>query len=218
MDSDSSPYPGTKLLSARAKIFIFILEISMIFALLVIWLSSDSVQESKSLPVLFFYCFPSEFLIGLLPHEPILIYYGKFYSPMTVALISVFGTVLAEFINYSVIKFVADIRLFKNIIGKKVVGKIVALFNKAPFTAVLIAGFTPVPFYPFRFLVVMSHYPVQKYLLAVFISRAPRFFILALIGNTFNIPGVFLIALFVVLVITVNISIFSNLLKKDREI
>lgn len=217
MDSDSSAYSKTKLLSSRAKIFIFILEISMIIALLVIWLSSGSVQKSKSLTVLFFYCFPSEFLIGLLPHEPILIYYGKFYSPLTVAIVSVFGTVLAEAINYSVFKFVKDIDLFKKLIDKKVVGKIVALFNRAPFAAVLIAGFTPVPFYPFRFLVVMSHYPVQKYLLAVFLSRAPRFFILAQIGYTFNISGAFLIALFIVLVITVNIPLIGNLLKKDRE-
>jgi len=218
MDSDFSPYSKTKLLYSRAKILIFILEISMIIALLAIWLSSDAVQKSKSLPVLFFYCFPSEFLIGLLPHEPILIYYGKFYSPLTVALISVLGTVLAEALNYSVFKFVKDIDLFKKIIGKKVVGKIVALFNRAPFTAVLIAGFTPVPFYPFRFLVVMGRYPVQKYLFAVFLSRAPRFFILAQIGYSFNVPGYFLIALFVVLIITVNIPLVGNLLKKDREI
>ena len=30
--------------------------------------------------VLFLYCFPSEFLVGLLPHEPVLIYFGAFHA------------------------------------------------------------------------------------------------------------------------------------------
>ena len=217
MNTDLPTHTGTKTRRSTAQTLVFLLEIGMILALLIIWLTSESVQKSRSLLVLFFYAFPSEFLIGLIPHEPILLYYGSFYSPLTVALVSVVGTVLAETMNYSVFRFVSDTALFESMRKKKAVDAIVGLFKKAPFTAIVVAGFTPVPFFPIRFLVVMGHYPVLKYALGVFLSRAPRFYILARIGYTFNIPGSVLIALFIILIITVNIPLISKLMKKEKK-
>jgi len=217
MNTKSPMHTGTETRRSTAQTLILLLEISMILALLIIWLTSESVQRSRSLLVLFFYSFPSEFLIGLIPHEPILLYYGGFYSPFTVALVSVVGTVLAETMNYSVFRFVSDTALFEKMRRKKAVDAIVELFGKAPFTAIVVAGFTPVPFFPIRFLVVMGQYPVLKYALGVFLSRAPRFYILAQIGYTFKIPGFVLIALFIVLIITVNIPLIGKLLKKEGK-
>lgn len=215
MNCDFPSSSSTKVLYPKTRIFIVILEITLIFTLLVIWLTIDSLQKSKSLLVLFFYCFPSEFLIGLVPHEPVLLYFGRFYTPLTVALVSIAGTVLAEAINYSVFKFFADTNLYKKMVGRKTVTTIIKLFNRAPFIAICIAGFTPVPFYPFRFLVVMSHYPRLKYLIAVFLSRTPRFYILAQIGYTFKIPGFALFALFLILLIIINVHFVGNLIKED---
>lgn len=206
----------TGVVSSKARIFIFVFEITIIFAMLIVWLSSKTIQQSKSLYVLFFYSFPSEFLIGLIPHEPILLYYGKYYSPLTVALVSVIGTVIAEAMNYSVFNYVSDTKLFEKMKRKKTVRKTIELFNKAPFTAILVAGFTPLPFFPVRFLVVIGNYSIFKYLLGVFISRAPRFYLLAMIGYTFEIPGIALIALFIVLILTAHASIFGNLFKKEK--
>ncbi|MFC1692744.1 VTT domain-containing protein [Candidatus Latescibacterota bacterium] len=189
----------------------------MILMLLVIWLASESIQKSTNLVVLFFYSFPSEFLVGLVPHEPILLYYGRFYSPFVVALVAVVGTVLAEAINYSVFSFISETNLYEKMTRKKTVRKIIGLFNKNPFTAIVIAGFTPVPFFPIRFLVVMSRYPLIKYMLGVFLSRAPRFYILAKIGDIFKIPGVVLIALFIFLIITVNVPIARSIFKKEER-
>jgi len=64
----------------KVKTLIFVLEIALVVTLLVVWASSKSLQQSKSLWVLFFYSFPAEFLIAIVPHEPILLYFGKFYS------------------------------------------------------------------------------------------------------------------------------------------
>ncbi len=203
---------------SRVRLYIFILEIAMILTLLFIWLTSEPLQKSKSLVVLFFYSFPSEFLIGLVPHEPVLLYFGRFHEPLTVALVAVVGTVLTEAINYSVFGFVVDVTFFKKITGAKITNRIIELFKKFQFAAILIAGFTPVPFYPIRFLVVLSHYPILKYLIAVFLSRAPRFYILAQIGHIFKIPGSVLIALFIILIVTTNIAVIKNLLKKNNEI
>lgn len=206
-----------KSLNSKLKILFFILQVCFVVVLLTLWFSCESFQKSKSLWVLFFYSFPSEFLIAIVPHEPVLLYFGKFYTPLTIAFVAVAGTVLTEILNYSVFKFITDSKLFEKIKHKKAVNKIITLFYKAPFLALWIAGFTPVPFYPFRFLVVMAKYSLMKYVLAVFLSRTPRFFILAWFGRTVKIPDFMLIGLFVVLIISINVPLIRNLLNRRKQ-
>ena len=201
--------------SHRARTIVFIVELIFIAALLAAWLASRSVQSSSSLLVLFFYSFPSEFLVGLLPHEPILIYFGKLYPALTVALISVVSTVMAEAINYSAFGYVCSTETFQRMMQRGTVRKIIKLFHRAPFTAIWIAGFTPVPFYPIRFLVVMGRYPVGKYLAGVFLSRAPRFYILAKIGDLFQISGMTIFLFFAILLLLINLPVISRVIKKS---
>jgi len=207
--------PGTA--HGWMKTSVFLLEIIFVLILLFIWILSPALRTSKNLWILFVYCFPSEFLIAVVPHEPVILYFGKFYAPLTVALVSASGTLLAETLNYSVFRYVSDLKLFQRVREKKTVGKIVRLFNRAPFFAVWIAGLTPIPFYPFRFLVVLARYPLAKYLLAVGLSRTPRFFILALAGHAIPIPDFLLIALFVVLIAAMNYPLVRNLIRRKRN-
>lgn len=204
-------------LPAWVKTAVFALEIVFILTLLIWWLSSDSIRQNKSLWVLFFYAFPAEFLIATVPHEPILLYFGKFYSPLTVALISVAGTLLTEVLNYTCFKYVMDLRVFQKMLQSKAVRKTVTLFNRAPFAALWVAGATPIPFYPFRFLVVLAKYPLAKYLLAVLTSRAPRMYLIALAGKAINIPDSLLVAIFVVLIVAANIPILQKVWQKKRR-
>ncbi|UCC38212.1 MAG: VTT domain-containing protein [Candidatus Aminicenantes bacterium] len=214
---DSSPLKGKKSPASKIKLSIFILEIVLIVLLLVLWFSSEEIKRSKNLWVLFFYSFPSEFLIAIVPHEPVLLYFGKFYQPLTVAIVAVISTVMTEALNYSAFKFVTDSSFFKKIQHRKFVTKIVDLFNKAPFIALLVAGFTPIPFYPFRFLVVLAHYPWVKYLLAVFLSRTPRFFIFALLGHMIKIPDYLLVVIFFILILVANIPLLRRFLKNRQK-
>jgi len=209
--------PRASELPSKIKILIFMLEISLIAVLLGLWFSSEAIQNSKNLWILFFYCFPSEFFIAIAPHEPVLLYFGKFYSPLTVALVSVAGTVLAEAINYSAIKFIADLRVARKARQSRIVNKVVDFFNKAPFTALFVAGFTPIPFYPFRFLVVLANYPLIKYLLAVFVSRTPRFFLISLVTYVIKIPDYLLVILFIILLLILNIPLLINFFKNRQK-
>lgn len=199
------------------KTFLFALQISFVLALLVVWTTSKSLQESKSLWVLFFYSFPSEFLIATVPHEPALVYFGKFYHPLTVALVAIPSTLLTEMLNYSTFKYITDLRIFTKLQEKKAVQKTVQFFNKAPFLTLWVAGITPVPFYPLRFLVVLARYPLLKYILAVFLSRFPKFIILAYVGYKIQIPDYLLIALFVILIAIANITILRSLRTRKRK-
>ena len=198
------------------RTLVFIGQILFVLILLIIWLSWSDLRTSRSLWVLFFYSFPSEFLIAVVPHEPVLLYFAKFYLPLTVALIAATSTLLTESLNYSVFSYVSDWNILKKFQKKKTVNKIIDLFNRAPFLALWIAGLTPIPFYPFRFLVVMAHYPRWKYLLAVALSRTPRFFLLAWFGHEVHLSDEILIALFIILIVSMNLPFLRRLIRKKK--
>jgi membrane protein YqaA with SNARE-associated domain len=219
-----APVPGPRPVPAQKERFlrnrkrlILALEGVLILTILLAWLLSPGIRESKSLAVLFFYSFPSEFLMGLLPHEPVLIYFGAFYPASVVALVSVVSTVMAEAMNYSFCSFFYEMPALQAVSKKKLVRKTIELFDRAPFAAILFAGFTPAPFFPVRFLVVMAEYPRWKYLVGVFVSRAPRFFLLAMFGALVPIPGALLTLLFVGIFVAVNLPAIVQLLAGGRR-
>jgi len=216
-DTQVPPPVRTRRAISRTRTIVFILEIGLILALLIVWLSSESIRQSKSLWILFFYNFPSQFLIAIVPHEPVFLYFSKFYSPLSVTLVAIVGTSLAEVLNYSVFKYVGDLRPVKNVHYSKTVNKLIIFFNKAPFATLLVAGFTPVPFYPFRFLVVLARYPLLKYILAIFLSRTPRFYLLALFGYTFKIPDYLLPVIFIILTIPFSYPMIRSFFKSKRD-
>jgi len=188
-------------------------EVLLIVVLLILWFGSSALRKSKSLWVLFLYNFPSMFLIPVVPHEPVFLYFSKFYKPLTVTLVALFGTLATEFINYHVFSFFKDTKPLQNVQNSGLVKKLIALFNKAPFLALWVAGFTPIPFYPFRFLVVLAGYPLVKYLLSVALSRTPRFFLFALFGHKVPLPDYVLALLFLALILS---AYFPVLLKRLR--
>lgn len=206
--------PSSNSSESKNKFFFIVLEVVFIIALLVIWISSESIRHNKSLWILFLYSMPSEFIIPLVPHEPVILYFGKYYHPLTVSLVAIAGTVITEMLNYSLFTYVTEIKSLEKIKKNKFTTKLVDLFNKAPFTALIIAGFTPVPFHPFRFLVVFADYPLIKYSLAVFISRTPRFFILALLGHEIHLTTWMLIVIFIIFLILSYLSVLGKQIKK----
>jgi membrane protein YqaA with SNARE-associated domain len=184
-------------------------------ALVAAWIAMPEVRESKSLWVLFLYCFPSEFVIATVPHEPVLLYFSKFYDPWTVAGVSSVGTVLTEWMNYSVVAYVSDRAIFRKAIEGRTVAKLIGWFHRAPFAALWVAGITPVPFYPFRFLAVVGKYRAWKYLLAVFLSRTPRFWIICVAGAALGFADWMIVA-FALVLAAVGLAPATRLLWRRR--
>jgi membrane protein YqaA with SNARE-associated domain len=199
------------------RILLVSLEIALVVGLLVLWLVSPAIRQSKSLWVLFFYSFPSQFLIAVVPHEPVFLYFSKFYSPLQVTLVAIAGVLLTEILNYNVFKFLADFKASRKFFDHKIVARLVTLFKKHPFLALWIAGFTPVPFYPLRFLVVIAHYPIWKYLLAVVLSRTPRFFLLAVLGFTLKISNTLLFIFFAVIIVALYVPVIREALHRKKK-
>ena len=216
---DSTSAGGPSAISRRRTILV-LFEAFLVVALAVFFLYSKfvlsrDIDTRTDLLALFVYSFPSEFLVGLVPHEPALIHYGTLFHPLVVALVSVVGTVMAEGLNYSFFGLFYEMPGVRLALKKKGVKRATDLFNRMPFIAILFAGFGPVPFFPIRFLVVITEYSRWKYLFGVFISRAPRFYILAWLGEIFEFSPGFLITVFVGMLVFVNIpaaiSMFSGL-------
>ncbi len=211
LETNSSTKP------TNTKTFIFVLEVVLIAALLMLWISVDAIRQSKNLWVLFLYSFPCQFLIAVVPHEPVFLFFSKFYAPVTVTLVSVSGTLVTELLNYSAFNYVADFKTFRKIRYSGFVKKLLDIFNRAPFLALWIAGFTPVPFYPFRFLVVLAKYPIYKYILAVLLSRTPRFYLLALLGHALKIPNTLLLLLFILLLVAAYLPALKKLFDRRKK-
>ncbi len=127
--------------------------------------------------------------IPLTLHEPILIYYGKFYSPQLIALIATIAVIFIELINYLILIPLLGIGKVKIIREKRFFQYAEYCFGKCSFLSILVSCFLPIPFFPFRTLSVTTSYSIKRYILSIFIGRLPRYFLIAKLGEVFSPPA-----------------------------
>jgi len=157
--------------------------------------------------VLFIYAFISNVALGLVPHEPVVIWYGSQIGVWTTAVIATAGTVAASW---------ADHRLFSGHLARiwhrthgAFQGRWLAAasrgFSRAPFAVVAASGLTPLPFFPFKVLAFTVEFPLGPYLAAVAAGRLPRYLLLAWLGAALTLPAwPFIIAFLLLLIPTLR--------------
>ena len=150
--------------------------------------------ESDSYIYLALYSIPSNTAISLFPHEPVLVYFGKVGAIWPTAIWASAGTLVAGVMDYLVFVPVLNHEGIKGYKEKRLYRKMIGWFMKWPFWTLVIAGFTPVPFFPFKFLCFSISYPMWKFMSAVLVARFPRYLLYAFIGATIPIPNWVLIA------------------------
>jgi membrane protein YqaA with SNARE-associated domain len=114
--------------------------------------------------------------------------YGTLFDPLLVAFLGGIATCWVEFLNYKILGLITNIRQIQTITKKQWYLKAEDWFKKAPFLSLVISGFTPIPFAPFRVFSVTSRYSLTRYILSVFVGRTPRYYILALTGAVIKLP------------------------------
>ncbi|MEO5989166.1 MAG: VTT domain-containing protein, partial [Candidatus Eisenbacteria bacterium] len=62
-------------------------------------------------------------------------------------------------------------------------------YPSASFLALVVARATPLPDAPLKLVAAAAGYPIPRYLLAVLLGSLPYYYVLALIGHSFRIPG-----------------------------
>lgn len=186
-----------------------------VILLVLIW---KNMSESMR-PLLYFsiYSIPSNLAISLFPHEPVLVYLGATYSPIILACIVMVGTWIAGLLDYHV--FVplfthTAMDRFKATSGYQVA---VRWFGCQPFLTLAAAGFTPVPFFIFKFIAFAMKYPIPKYLAALLVGRFPRYYLLALAGAVFDLPNWLIIGAFIIMLLLWLLRGLPHLARLVRE-
>jgi membrane protein YqaA with SNARE-associated domain len=154
--------------------------------------------EFAGLFLLALYNIPSNSVFPI-PHEPVVLYFAKFYHPLWVALAATIGTVVVSFADYALVE--AAMR-HPRIGGARERGLFkwaIRWMQRFPFWIIVLFSFTPLPISVVRILAPAAKYPVGRYIAAIVVGRFPRFLALAWIGHTFAIPTWVLIALLVLM-------------------
>jgi len=151
--------------------------------------------------VLVAYAFLSNVALAVVPHEPVVIWYGPRLGVWATALLATTGTVAAAWVDH---------RLLAPMVGRlaarrRVTGARPPLlerwFAKAPFAILATSGITPLPFFPFKVLAFAVRYPRLPYLAAVAVGRLPRYALLAWLGALVRLPGWALLLVFALLLL-----------------
>ncbi|KPK96295.1 hypothetical protein AMJ80_00870 [bacterium SM23_31] len=138
---------------------------------------------------LFFYSIPANTAISVFPHEPIVVYYGKYHNLLLIALISGASTLIAGFLDHTVFTPLLNYPKFSGYKRNTIYQKAIFYFDKFPFWTIVIAAFSPIPFWPVKMLSFSYNYPLRKYLSAVLVGRFPRYYLLAAFGSVTLIPN-----------------------------
>jgi len=183
--------------------------------LVLIWKNmSGSVR-----PLLYFfiYSIPSNLAISLFPHEPVLIYLGATYNPIVLACILMIGTWIAGLLDCYVFVPLFTHKAMDRVKATSGYQTAVRWFGYQPFLTLVVAGFSPIPFFIFKFIAFATKYPMPKYLAALLVGRLPRYYLLALIGAVFDIPNSLVIAAFIIMLLLYALRGLPYLAKLARE-
>ena len=151
--------------------------------------------------VLFAYAFLSNVALAVVPHEPVVIWYGANWGVWSTAVVATAGTAVAS---------VVDHRVFVPLVGRVatqpmfvtgMVGKIRRLFSRAPFAVLALSGLTPLPAFPFKAVAFAERYPRGQYVAAVAAGRFPRYVLLAWLGFVLTVPNWVFVVLFLLMLL-----------------
>jgi len=149
------------------------------------------------LTVLFLYAFVSNVALSVVPHEPVVVWYGQHAGIWPTALVATAGTLAASWFDH---------RAFSGFIRRHSHSRLQWVrtqFRRAPFAVIALSGLTPLPFFPFKALAFAEGYPLASYLGAVAVGRLPRYLLLAWVGHALRVPAWVFIALSVVLLLPI---------------
>jgi membrane protein YqaA with SNARE-associated domain len=135
------------------------------------------------------YAVPAHLLISFLANEPMLFAAAKHYPAGLVALAGTAGCVVAIALDYALIGWFVNHDLVRTELeDSKAVRVARRVFGKAPFALIWLSALLPVPFYPVKILAIVGDYPLPRFIAALVLGRAPRFWLLAVLGDRMQAP------------------------------
>ena len=138
--------------------------------------------------MLFVWSIPANSAISVFSHEVALLDYGSHQPVLFSALTATLGTIVAGWLDWHVFVPLLNTDKMEGYRANRVYRYCIDQFERAPFIVIIVTGFTPIPFFPFKFLAFSVKYPLWKYLAAVTIARFPRYYLLAWLGESYHFP------------------------------
>jgi ribonucleoside-triphosphate reductase len=200
----------------RAKIWIICLVVLVISVVTYLLITGTKYHRLLS----FFIYMSFACTIIPLPTPPFVIGLAKVFSPAIVALTGTIGNCLAGLFDYSMLTIIfSKTELRARIKKNRIFNRFIHYFRTITFVCLIFTALTPIPFEPFRIAAILIRYSLAKYLLAIFIGRLPRYYIMAFIGKRYKeyfSLGVLLLLLAVLLLIPLIIKIVNRV--KERRL
>ncbi|HEX9726882.1 MAG TPA: hypothetical protein VGA37_00080 [Gemmatimonadales bacterium] len=150
---------------------------------------------------MFGYTFLATVALAVVPHEPVVIWYGAHFGVWSTAAIATAATIASSWVDHRVFVPLIGRVAHKRFFAQGTVGWLRARFTRAPFAMLVLSGVTPLPAFVFKAMAFAEAYPIRRYLLAVTIGRFPRYALLAWLGVVVTIPTWVLILLFIVMML-----------------
>ncbi len=143
--------------------------------------ATDIVAEYGYIGI-FFIAF-TESIIQPVPPDPFITGGTAFgLVPLKTAIIAGIGSVLGGVVGYFLGKFLGE-PVFKKLFSEKWYDKGEILFRKYGIWAVIVAGFTPIPFKVICWLAGIFEMPILGFIIGAIIGRLPRFVLMAYFGK-----------------------------------
>ena len=186
---------------------------------IVLFIFIGNIITEKLNPLLYFlvYSIPSNMAISLFPHEPVLVFLGATYDPLLLAVLASIGTVIAGLLDYHVFVPLLAHNSLDTIKSTKGYQTSIRWFGYHPFLTIVIAGFTPVPFFIFKFIAFAAQYPLFRYQSALLVGRLPRYYLLALVGELIEIPKWIIVGVFIGMFLIYLVNGWSHILNFIRQ-
>lgn len=123
-----------------------------------------------------------------LPGTPVVIYMGREYQWVAVALVGGVATSLANLLDYEIFSTVFKTKLLRKIKESEHSQASIRAFSRVAFLALVAVNFVLFSWDLVRLVAIAAKYPRAKYAAATFIGRTGRYAILAAAGEFFEPP------------------------------
>jgi membrane protein YqaA with SNARE-associated domain len=184
---------------ARLPLHVYLLGALMITIGAVTFVLMFVQDHGPGYDLLFLYSIPANAAISVFPHEPVLLYYGKFANLLLVATAATAGGLVAAYLDHRVFVPILNHRRITHYKRSRFYRKATDYLMRYPFATLVVVGATPLPYWPFKILAFSIHYPLWRYLLANLVARFPRYWVTAWVGAMIPIPNWILISFVVVI-------------------
>jgi len=149
-----------------------------------------------------------------LPTNPLIIYMGREFQPSAVALLGAIGTSIANMTEYLFLDLLLAQDRLRRVKETAIYRRTKRAFEVAPFILMVAVNLVPLPIDPVRWMAISVTYPRWRYVLATFLGRLPRYYLLAELGDRYQLSNRVIL---IILAATVVPVLVRKILSRARK-